>query len=128
LALIANFRISDYELRRISICASYNSPNLSIVTHMDTAGIIYDRDLIRPRAGLDLEIIACETDRNRTYVTTKINDQSLTIESGKWSRVESITDLASAVNTALDRQERLLCDMSTYKKVTLANHLRLRSG
>jgi hypothetical protein len=45
------------------VCASYNSPILSIVTHMDTVGVIYVRALSGPRAGLDLEIIACETDR-----------------------------------------------------------------
>jgi hypothetical protein len=83
LALIANFRRSDYELRRISVCALYKSPTLSIVAHMDTTGGIYDRDLSHPRAGLNLEIIACETDHNRTYATTKVIDQSLTIEHEK---------------------------------------------
>jgi hypothetical protein len=56
-------------------------------------------------------------------VTDKVTDQSVTIESGEWFQVESIPDLASAVNTALDGHDILLCDMTTYKKVTLANHL-----
>jgi hypothetical protein len=37
---------SDYELRRISVFVPYNSSTLSIVTHVDTAGIISVLELV----------------------------------------------------------------------------------